>query len=231
VDTPEVLARFHAELPLVEVVARQVRAQIGHILNHDELMSFGREGLLEACRRFDPERGVSLRRFAGFRIRGAMLDGVRSTATSRRTWEKIRALQSALQLSEGMYEDSAAAVAAGLNGAQADERLAQYMASVATAMAMGLCASDTAWEEGEAVPVDPGHGPEEASETSELMKLVHQQLQKMPEQEATLIRKHYLGGQDIDEVARELGLSKSWGSRLLARGMSTLTKRMQAAAH
>ena len=229
-DTPEVLARFQAELPLVEVIAGQVRVQVGDLLGFDELMSFGRQGLLEACRRFDPERGVSLRRFAAFRIRGAMLDGMRSSGQlSRRTWEKVRALQSAARCSEAMYEDTAAAVAAGLSPQQADQRLADYLASMATAMAVGLCPSSSGTENGETVPLERGQDPEQASAQAELMNMVQQQLALLPAQEAALIRRHYLAGQDIDDIAREMGFSKSWGSRMLARAMSTLTKKMQAA--
>lgn len=229
VDSPEVLARFHGELPLVDIIARQVRAQLGEVLDLDEMLSFGREGLLEAARRFEPDRGVSFRRFANYRVRGAILDGMRSHGRmSRRTWEKVRALRNALSVSEGMQEDSAAAVAGGVRGKQADDRLADYVASMATAMAMGLVAESAVGEEGEPVACAGATSPEQEAETSELMRLARTEIGKLPEREATLIRRHFLRGEDIDEVAASLGLSKSWGSRLLARGMNTLSKRLHA---
>ncbi|MBI5537079.1 MAG: sigma-70 family RNA polymerase sigma factor [Deltaproteobacteria bacterium] len=230
-DTPEILQRFHSELSLVDIVAGQVRKEIGGPLDDDELRSFGREGLLAAARRFDPDRGVSFKRYAGYRVRGAILDGMRSTGQhSRRVYEKVRALQAALLVSEGMYEDTSAAVAAGLRGSAADDRFADYLSTIATAMAVGFGPPHTAAEDGAIVPVDASQDPEKSAENAELMALVRTHLDTLPEGEATLIRRHFLKGEDIDEVAREMGLSKSWGSRMLARGIATLTKKMQAAA-
>jgi RNA polymerase sigma factor for flagellar operon FliA len=226
-STPEALARFHDELPLVDVVARQIRSE----LDHDEMMSFGREGLLEAAQRFDPDRGVPFRRFANYRVRGAILDGMRSHAgLSRRTYEKVRALESALLVTQGLQEDTRAAVVAGLQGARADDRLADTLATIATAMAVGFGPSNAVSQSGEVVPVSELDDPERAAESSELMALVRAQLETLPESEACLIRRHYLRGEDIDDVSKDLGLSKSWGSRLLSRGMATLTKKLQVAA-
>jgi len=41
-----------------------------------------------------------------------------------------------------------------------------------------------------------------------------------------LIRRHYLEGERFDHVAAELGLSKSWASRLHTRAIGRLTKRL-----
>jgi len=44
-DSPEVLARFHGELDLVEIIANQVAHSIGSHVQRDDLVSAGREGL------------------------------------------------------------------------------------------------------------------------------------------------------------------------------------------
>ena len=49
-------------------------------MEHDDLVSFGREGLLDAARRYDESRGVPFRVYASFRVRGATYDGVRRTS-------------------------------------------------------------------------------------------------------------------------------------------------------
>jgi len=78
VESPEVLALFHAEEALVE---EQARALAGHVPRScatvDDLRTFGLEGLLEAARRFDPARGVPFAQWARLQIRSAILDGVR----------------------------------------------------------------------------------------------------------------------------------------------------------
>ncbi len=78
IDSPEVLARLTEGLDLVDLVARQLRRQFGPYVQYDDLVSQGREALLAAARSFDPERGLVFRRWANLRVRGAMIDSVRS---------------------------------------------------------------------------------------------------------------------------------------------------------
>ena len=100
---------------------------------------------------------------------------------------------------------------------------------MATAMAMGLVASSGRGEEGELVGVGRYASPEEATAHAELMALVRETIAALPDQEAELVRRHYLEGERFDHVAAELGLSKSWASRLHTRAMSRLSKRLRGA--
>ncbi len=50
----------------------------------DELLQSGAVGMLEALERFDSTRGVDFQTFAGRRIRGAMIDGLRREGAFRR---------------------------------------------------------------------------------------------------------------------------------------------------
>src|SRR6185436_19725775 len=65
-------------LPLVGHVVFQVAAHFPRHVDRDELARAGALGLVEAAQRFDPRRGVPFNRFAAQRIRGAILDAVRS---------------------------------------------------------------------------------------------------------------------------------------------------------
>ena len=57
-DSPEVLERFHSQLSLVETIAAHIRRSVGASIEFDDLVGAGREGLLDAARRFDASRGV-----------------------------------------------------------------------------------------------------------------------------------------------------------------------------
>src|SRR5579862_2882769 len=56
-ESADALARFHAELDLVDLIARQLGRRVSRSVTLDELRSFGREGLLQAARSFDPALG------------------------------------------------------------------------------------------------------------------------------------------------------------------------------
>jgi RNA polymerase sigma factor for flagellar operon FliA len=229
-DTPEVLERFQSSLDLVEVVARQVARSIGPAAELAELMSYGREGLLDAARRFDPERGVPFRGYANFRVRGAIIDGLRSLARlPRRIHARLRGLEAANGYSEGAWDDVASPPPPGATSADADRALAEHLAGMATAMAMGLVATAAHGEEGELVGVGRDASPEDATSHAELLAIVRETIETLPDQEAELVRRHYLEGERFDHVAAELGLSKSWASRLHTRAMNRLSKRLRGA--
>lgn len=63
-------------LHLVRINASKMKRTNRHV-DHDDLVQDGWFGLREAARNFDPARGVKFLSFAGRRIWGAMLDGLR----------------------------------------------------------------------------------------------------------------------------------------------------------
>ncbi len=224
-DPPDVLERFHSALELVDSALRHVKRAVGSLVEDDELRSFGQEGLLDAARRFDPERGVPFRAFASYRVRGAMFDGVRRVArVPRRAFLRIRALEAAACQSEGAVEDVMAGPPPGARAEDAERALAEHLAGMATAMAVGLVSSpDSASPPETAGDLDP----EAAVAQAELRALVEQELSRLPEEEATLVRRHYFEGEPFEAVARDLGLSRSWASRLHTRAIERLGRRLR----
>jgi RNA polymerase sigma factor for flagellar operon FliA len=218
-------------MELVDVVASQMARELGRAVELDDLKSLGHQGLLEAARRFDESRGASFRRFANYRVRGAMLDGIRKGAPlPRRLHARVRALEAALLIAEAAAEDAPPGAAQGLDAPASDQKLGDHLADIATAMAVGFLAAPAVGEEGEASAIDPSETPEEALGRAELKQLVVHALDDLPDDERALVRRHYLEGERFDQVAASLGLSKSWGSRLHRRAIARLTKRLRASA-
>jgi len=230
-ESPEVTERFSSALGLVEIIARQILRTLGGACELDELLSYGREGLWDAARRFDDSRGVPFRGYANFRVRGAMIDGVRASARlSRRTHERLNGLQAAARVSEGAFEDVSVPRPPGAGLAEAEVALADHMAAMATAMAAGLIAPTAHGDSGERTLVDTAEDPEQAYAQAQLVALIRSTIAELPHEEAELVRRHYLEGARFDHVATELGLSKSWASRLHTRALSRLAKRLRAAS-
>jgi RNA polymerase sigma factor for flagellar operon FliA len=224
VDSPEVLARFESELDLVDLLARQVGRTVSFSVTLDDLRSFGREGLLRAAQTFDESRGVPFRRWANLRVRGAMIDGLRQWGhLPRRMYRDLRAAEDADNVLEQCDEEDSARPAASADAA--DNRLTQYMAGMATAMAMGMVASSS--EESAGID-DRAPSPEELVGNAELLDRIRAILPTLPEKERLLIEKHYFGDKTLDEAAASLGLSKSWGSRLHARAIEAIARALGA---
>ncbi len=77
-------------LPLVGAIARAVSRGLPPTVEIDELVSDGVIGLMDALRRFNPDRGVGFTAYAGHRIRGAMLDGLRERDPLPRSYRRAQ---------------------------------------------------------------------------------------------------------------------------------------------
>ena len=220
VDAPDVLERFHAQLALVEIIAAQVVRSVGTLVEFDDLVGTGREGLLDAARRFDPARGVPFRAYANIRVYGAMLDALRQlSALPRRAYERIAALEAAALVSEGEAEQTFAQYPA-VEPSAADQALAQHLSTIALAAAVEMATE----ERGEA---GDGDTPEDALSRAELVQVVRGALNELSTVEAEVVRRHYFDGERLEDIARDLDMSKSWASRVQTRAVARLAKRLR----
>jgi len=208
VGSEEVLRRFHEGLPLVQSQALLLRRGSGRCVELEDLVSHGQIGLWEAARRFERDRGVPFRVFAKFRIRGAILDGIRQWSTlPRRLHECLRA-----------FDDG-------------DDRLERatldHLAALATARVTGLVCEPAADPQSPDSALAASPSPEHCASHAQLLQLVERSLAWFPTREAWLIRRHYLDGESLDRVAEELLVSRSWTSRLHTRAIRRLTVALQ----
>lgn len=166
----------------------------------DDLIAFGFGGLLEAHHRFDPTRGIRFQTFAYHRVRGAMLDGVRKMAVlPRRAHERLRAAD----------ETTPTAAPRGLDKAF-----------------MRISAGLTA-----ATPLQGRHrdqSPESALLRTEALRRLLAAIPALTPRQRLLIRGHYFEGRSIDAIGQELGISKSWASRLHTQALRQLRAAVDA---
>lgn len=227
-DSREVLARFNAALDLVDTIARQLRRKLGALVEHDDLVSFGREGLLDAARRYDESRGVPFRVYASFRVRGATYDGVRRTsALPRGLYEKLESLEAQALASEGEAPYTFAVEDSAREAAEAQEVLADHLAGMAMAATLGLIAEADSDAHASRSATDPSSNPEQAFANAEILQRIQAELEGLDAEEREVIRRHYFEGEPLENAAAALNISKSWASRLHTRALARLGKRLQ----
>ncbi len=88
-------------LPIVRFIARRIHERLPQHVPIEDLYSAGVVGLLDAFGKFDPSKQVQFRSYAQFRIRGAILDSLRTLDWSpRELRRKGRAIEQAIQTSD-----------------------------------------------------------------------------------------------------------------------------------
>jgi len=226
-DSPEVLERVRVGLPIVDQVARRFARSLGGVVEVEELVGYGRVALLDAARRFDSSLGIPFEPYASSRAQLAMIDATRRMGLPRRTYERIRAAEAASRFGEGVAAHTLSAKG-GASPPSMGHKLAETMAAMSTAVALGVIASTTTESGGEVVSVDAST-PEQKLSDAQLWAMVVRFVDDLPRSEAQLMRRHYLEGERFDKVAKDLKFSKSWASRLHARAVARLTKRVRRA--
>jgi RNA polymerase sigma factor for flagellar operon FliA len=106
----------------------------------------------------------------------------------------------------------------------AEAQLGEHVTSLVTAMATGMMSLPR--EGPDSIACDDAD-PEQATMRAELFARIVAALEQLPREEATIVRRHYLEGLQFDEVAAQLGLSKSWASRLHRRAIDRLSKLLE----
>jgi RNA polymerase sigma factor FliA len=206
-DSPEVMARVHEALELVEPTARRLSRTLGPGADLDELMSCGRAAALAAARDYDPGFGHSFRTHAKHNLERAMLTGFRQMAAlPRRTHE---------HLTVDERDESA----------QDSKRLRdKHLAGVAAAQAEGLLARPGLDSQGEFVAISAKTMPDEGSHKNQLRELIALSLDQLPPDEAEIIRRHFFDEVPIDRLAKELGITRMRARTLQARAQASLSK-------
>jgi RNA polymerase sigma factor for flagellar operon FliA len=104
-------------LPLVKRISGRLSMSLPHHIDEEDLIGYGVFGLLDALQRFEPSRGVKFETYATLRIRGAMIDGLRSM-----DWVPHSARQKVKRVHQGFSE-----LESGLGRNPSAEEVAQYL--------------------------------------------------------------------------------------------------------
>jgi RNA polymerase sigma factor for flagellar operon FliA len=209
-------------LDLARRAAAMIHPRVRDHVAFDELVALANAGLAEAASRYDPDRGVSFATFAWYRVNGAIIDGLRkATNLPRRTWARLVALRAASDYLENRAERDRGAAQRGTAAAGGADALAQVKQTMSAIRTMYVTSLETMRAGG--FDIEDGT-PELASrlDTSRLAARLRKAIESLPAKERALMTKHYWEGKNLLEAGAELGMSKSWASRLHAQAVEKL---------
>jgi len=218
-------AVLRRHLPLVRDVAHQVACRKPPHVEVDELMSWGMEGLLDAYRRFRPDKHASFRTYARFRVRGVIMDNLRErdllSRTARRKAVMLDRTRARLEGALGRAPDEAE-VAAALKIDLAKLRTMASESDFGTVSVEDLRMHDERPFDVERHMPDADSDPLRAVLGRERARLVNAAIAQLPEKENAAVALYYKSDLTMREVADSLGLSESRVSQLHSQALVRL---------
>ena len=201
----EYAAKF---FPYIEKVARRLARRLPAHVEIDDLVSSGVIGLMEAAERFDPKRVDRFEAFAEFRIRGAMLDDLRSRDTlsrdMRRLSNELREATRKLESQLGRTPDQAE-IAKTL-GLDVDELYArQQKLSGSSVVGIDDAGPDFLERTGD----DTAPDPFEVTAHRETLARLIAGVDELPEKMQQVLSLYYVENLNLKEIGHVLGVTES----------------------
>jgi len=203
--------------PMVLHLAKKISQSLPFSPDFEDLVAYGQLGLVEASERFDATRGNSFGTFAFYRIKGAIYDGLREMgAISRSRSFRFAANANDLLMTEvddTTYNAGAATVDDEVKAVEklVDSLIPIYFLSLDAEGAMEVR------DEAAFTPAD--------FEQQDLLESVKKVLDEIEPEESEMLKKIYFQHLSMTDLAAQMGVTKSWVSRLHARAI----KHLQAA--
>jgi len=222
VDGRERAQLVERNLDLARRAAAVIHPRVRDHVAFDELVALANAGLAEAAHRFEPARGVRFTTFAWYRVNGAIVDGLRKTThLPRRTWAKLVALRAANEYLENRADRERGAADRGLAPADTADALDAVRQAMSAVRTMYMTSLETLRETGFDVAGD-GPAPPDGIDSARMASRLREAIAALPDKERALVTKHYWEGKNLMEAGAELGMSKSWASRLHAQAVEKL---------
>ena len=202
--------------PLVKFVAGRVAAGLPQSIEQADLVSYGIFGLIDAIDKFDPERGFKFETYAISRIKGAIIDELRSIDwVPRSVRSKARAIERAYSKLENELkrtpEEQEVAVELGITEAELAQTLSQISFVGIVALDELLSAGDKGsggTTVGDTI-ADRVNDPVAAFEVTEMKHVLADAINRMPDRERLVLTLYYYEGLTLAEIGDVLGVTES----------------------
>lgn len=217
-------------MPAVRWMARRIHERLPQHVDMEDLVSAGTLGLLDAFRKFDPEKKIQFRSYAQFRIRGAILDSLRTLDWSPRDLRrKGRAVEEGIRRLTAQYgraptePEVAREMQLGL-----DEY--QQLLGELKGLEIGTLhlerSEDSGEEELAYIPNRPEDDPLFQCLRGEMRERLATAIDQLPERERLVVTLYYYEEMTMKEIGLALGVVESRVSQIHSSAVLHMRSRL-----
>lgn len=219
--------------PLVRFVASRVGANLPSSVEQGDLVSYGMFGLMDAIERFELDRGFKFETFAIPRIKGAILDEMRSLDwVPRSVRTKARGIERAIVAFEA---DHGRAPSEDELADALDQNVQTLQRALTDIAAGGMAALDEVRSsaEGETgtlrdLLADTAAGPGTGMEERETRQLLRDFLNSLPDREKQVLTLYYFERLTMADIGEVLGVTESRVCQIHAKAVLSMRSKFNA---
>lgn len=219
--------------PLVKYVAGRLGSGLPAHVDDDDLVSYGLLGLIGAIQRFDPERDIKFETYAISRIKGSIIDELRSMDwVPRSVRSRAREIERAIgelesRLGRAPTDDEIAAKV-GISQEDLDESLSEISRT-------SIAALDELWTVSaggdqialmDTIEDTQGPNPQSSLAETELKEAIGEAIARLPEREKLVVTLYYYEELTLREIGEVLGVTESRVSQLHTKAILRLKARL-----
>jgi RNA polymerase sigma factor for flagellar operon FliA len=220
--------------PLVKYVAGRMGSGLPAHVEEADLISYGLSGLISAIERFDLSREIKFETYAITRIRGAIIDELRtldwvprSVRARAREFERVNMkLEARLQRAP---TDDEMATELGITADEFQDALVQISSSTIVALDELWNVSDSSGDQVSLLDTLPDRGapdPQILVDESELRDRIADAIAALPEREKLVVALYYYENLTLREIGEVLGVTESRVSQLHTKAVLRLRSKL-----
>lgn len=220
--------------PLIRFVAQRISARLPSNIETDDLISAGVIGLMDAIEKYDPARDNKFKTYAEFRIRGAILDELRSQdwvpRSVRDKAKKIDKTYNFLEQKLGRsVSDSEISDQMGID-------LSEYYDMVAKVKAVSLLSVDELNSSGqgdkknllESLENISSKNPFALLDNKNVRELLMTTIEDLPEKQKLVLSLYYYEELNLKEIGKILNVTESRVSQLHTQAIEKLRLKLKS---
>ena len=218
---------------VVKFIAGRMAMHVPNTVEMDDLVGWGVLGLMDAVKKFDHRQEVKFSTYASIRIRGAIIDQIRSLDWAPRSLRtmarKVGASREKLRQQQGA-EPSTQAIAQEMG--TTEENVDNTVSQLKTAHILSLDDYIPSDESGDLRKLDmtssnAAPNPSHVAESKERQKILVEAILELPEQQQKVLNLYYYEELTLKEIGAVLDVSESRISQIHSAAMKRLRKVVQ----
>lgn len=221
-------------LPLVNCIAQRIAKNLPAFVEKDDLTEAGIIGLVDAIDKFDQSKNCQFKTYAGHRIRGAILDSLRTLDWVPRS---IRHKSSVLERARKTIATKNGSPALHYQIAEyLNISFEEYYRLLNECENVSLLSLDESYLESsqgesktlmEIIPDRKQTHPAEAIDGKNLKNLIATEIERLPRRERRVLQLYYYKGIKMKEIGKQLRVTESRVSQIHSHALKLLRRRLK----